>query len=256
MSVSPTGLGYPDGAVGGADHWSAVAHNHELGLFCLAGDQSCKAFNIHPIKETVHFIEGIEGRGAEALKSKQKAERRKRFFSTRHSRKASHCFAFGMCYQGEAAFEGVVRVVELQVAIALREAGEDVTEMTINCFKSFHEGFLTKGGDGLDAEQEFFSLLGENLKPFDQIPESLFELFEFFKGQHVHWFQGFHTALKLLQIGLKGLKSCAAKLCGDLRGRVWQGLLEFFESEAAAAKLFGKGLAILSEAFQVPLGLL
>jgi hypothetical protein len=47
--MSTTSLGYTNGAIRGSDHWPAVTHNHELGLFSLTGDQGSKALNIHPI---------------------------------------------------------------------------------------------------------------------------------------------------------------------------------------------------------------
>jgi hypothetical protein len=59
--MSATSLGDTNGARRGSNHRSPVAYNKELGLFGLTGNQRCKSFNIHAIKEAIHLVEGIKG---------------------------------------------------------------------------------------------------------------------------------------------------------------------------------------------------
>ena len=74
--MGAAGLGDPNRAGGGANHRAAVADHHELGRLGLAGDQGRQPFHVDAIEEAVHLIEGIEGRGAEALQGKQEAQGR------------------------------------------------------------------------------------------------------------------------------------------------------------------------------------
>ena len=69
-----SGLGDADGACGGSDHGTAVAHHQELSLFCLPGNQGRQALHIDSVEKAVHLVEGIEGRWTEALQREQVAD--------------------------------------------------------------------------------------------------------------------------------------------------------------------------------------
>ena len=55
-----------------------------------------------------------------------------------------------MGHQGEASFQGLLRVLQLKVAITIGERGEDLAEMSVHGREGLHEGVLAQGGHRFD----------------------------------------------------------------------------------------------------------
>jgi len=161
-----------------------------------------------------------------------------------------------MGHQGEAAFEGLLGIFQLQVALAFRKAGEDLAEMAIHGLEGFQEGLLAQGGHGFDPQQQLFALLAEDVEAAAKFVEADLQLLEFFKGEHVDRFKRFHAFLQATEVLLQGLQARLAYGLGNNRQRIGQLPAQGFEPEPQASVLFGQGEQLLPQPLQIPLLLL
>ena len=113
-----------------------------------------------------------------------------------------------MGHQGQASLEGVVGILQLQVAVAIGEGGKNLPEMAIHGGEGLHEGLLAQGGDGFDPQQQLFPFAVEHLQPFVEFGQPLLEGLQFLQRQHVHRLQRLHALLNRLQVGLQGFQHC------------------------------------------------
>ena len=256
LGVGSAGLGDADGAAARGDHRPAVADDHELRFGGLAGDQRRQPLDVDTVKKAVDLIEGIEGRGTETLQREQETERRERLLATGHGGQPPHRLAAGMGHERETALQRIVAVVELKMALAVGQAGEDAAEMAVDGAEGFEKGLLAQGGDGLDTHQQLLTLAVEHLEPFGQFGQAGIELLEFTEGQHVDRLKLLHAALQIVELTAEGLKAGLPHLVGHLGAWIGQAPLLLVQSLLEPALLLLQGLAALPQLGELPATLL
>ena len=104
MGLCASGLGHTNHPIGRFNGGTAQTNHNELRFGGLLFYHFGQALHVRPIQEHIHLVEGIERRGAVALKGKNETEGRQGFFAAGHGSQPLHRFALGMGDQVEAAF--------------------------------------------------------------------------------------------------------------------------------------------------------
>ena len=144
-----------------------------------------------------------------------------------------------MGHQGEAAFEGLLGVFELETAFAIGEAGEDLAEVAIHRVESLEEGLLAQGGHGFDPQQQLLPFLAEHVEPFLQVGQAHLQLLQFLQGEHVHRLERLHALLQVAELLLQGLQPGQSHLLGELGTGLGQLAGQLLQPQGRAAFLLG-----------------